>query len=124
MKDKYQKSLSIVNRLVRKSIYNNAQVVAMYESTEEEVNTTFILKNHILSEEKELKIINNSTKDITADIYIVPASKFDFEGNIVSRIEFINSKKVFSFSFEENKVDKVSGTQKSKVLTEECGYNV
>ena len=124
MKDHYQLSLSIINRLVRKSIYNQAEVIAIYTEKNNEVNTSFMLKHHILSEGKELILIDDTLKDIEADIYIIPAEKFSEDGNIISRVDLGQKSNIFALSFESNKVEHIVNDSKAKVLTEKAGYNV
>ena len=93
MEDNYQKSLKVMNRLVRKSAYQNAQIIAMYENQNDEVNTNFMLKIHAESEGKQVIIIDEINESVQADLYVIPISSFNESFEYESRVELVCSKK-------------------------------
>lgn len=124
--DYYQESLKAVNRLVRKEMYYEAQNFALYKNIDEsEVNTSFILYNHLISEHKNVTWIDTVDFDASDfDIVIIPAQKFSSTGNYISRINVKNANKIVVFSFETNKVDHVTSENTAMVITNQKGYNV
>lgn len=124
--DNYQKSLKVVNRLVRKSIYENATKVAIYKNLEDsEINTSFILYNHLISEGKEVVWIDGAEFDAKGvDLTIIPITNFDENGNFISRIKVNNFKKLIGFAYDENYSDGVISYNKAMILTPQRGYNV
>lgn len=123
--DNYQISLNVVNRLVRKSLYAKVEKVALYRNEGDEINTSFILYNHLISENKEVTWIEGEEFDATGiDLVIIPAINFDEEGNYISRIKVHNIKKLIVFADEKLKLDFVQSKAKAMVLTEKAGYNV
>lgn len=123
--DNYQASLNVVNRLVRKTLYDNATKVAIYKNEGDEINTSFILYNHLISENKEVVWIESEEFDASGcDLVIIPVITFDDEGKYVSRINVHNYKKIVGFALEEQRSDFVDGTRKAIILTEKVGYNV
>lgn len=124
--DNYQESLKVVNRLVRKSIYENAQKVAIYRNLgDDEINTSFILYNHLISENKEVIWIDETSFDASnVDLTIIPVTNFDEEGHFISRIKVHNGNKVIGFAYEQGFTDIVSSYTKISILTSMRGYNV
>lgn len=124
--DYYQKSLKVINKLVMKNIYQNAQKIAIYKNlNENEVNTNFILYNHIKSENKEVFWIDSDDFDVSCfDLVILPILKYSSDCFYLSRINVNFENNVIGLAFEENKVDYMQNTKKISILTEKNCYNV
>lgn len=124
--DYYQKSLKVINKLVTKDIYKNAQKIAIYKNlNENEVNTNFILYNHIISENKEVFWIDTDNFDTSCfDLVILPILKYSSDCFYLSRININFESNVIGLTFEENQVDYLNNSKKIQILTEKNSYNV
>lgn len=124
--DYYQKSLKVINKLVTKDIYKNAQKIAIYKNlNENEVNTNFILYNHIISENKKIFWIDTDNFDTSCfDLVILPILKFSNDCFYLSRININFESNVIGLTFEENQVDYLNNSKKIQILTEKNSYNV
>lgn len=123
MEDNYQKSLRVLNRLVRKSIYKNAQTIAMFKSNSNQVNTNFMLSQHAISENKEIVWIDSINEKVQADLYLIPVDKFNENKEYETSVELKCSKpNMMGLGFEDNLVETEIETKfKIKILTDKRG---